>query len=366
MKMSFPDAALVGPGSIEQLGRETARFGRRALLITGRSALRKAAITDRMLALLRAAGVEADVFEDAPPEPDVAAVDRARGRLGGCNVVIEAGGGSAIDVGKAAAALAHADRPTADYVRGAAVPPGGLPHIAVPTTAGTGSEVTPNSVLIDRDSMLKQSIRAASLVPNVCIIDGDLTLSCPPDVTAASGMDALAQAIEAYVSIHAVPTTDALALGAVKMIAAHLPVAFADGGNREARAAMLEASFMAGLAFANARLGAVHGMAHPLGLIYGLPHGVVCSILLPAVLRSNAPAIPAKYRRLHAALGGDPLTAIASLQCRFGLPTRFPRPLEAREERMLMDYALKAGSSKANPVPVDEPYVRGVLRAVCP
>ena len=367
LKLTFPRTVRVGPGSIEHLGEEAAALGRRALLVTGRGALRRAGITDRMLRLLRASGVEADVFEDVPPEPDVLTVDRVRQRLKGRDLVIEAGGGSAMDAGKAAAALARADAPTAEYLHGRDAPPSGLPHIAVPTTAGTGAEVTPNSVLIDPARMVKKSIRGGGgILPTACIVDGDLTLSCPPHVTAASGMDALAQAMESYVSIHAVPTTEALSLAAVEMIAAHLPVAFAHGEDRAARAAMLEASFMAGLAFANARLGAVHGLAHPLGLIYEQPHGVVCAILLPAVVRLNAPAVAAKWERLRAAMGGDPAAKVEQLLDGLKLPRRFKRRLAADEEKMLLDYALNAGSSKANPVPVDEAYVRAVMDAVCP
>jgi len=363
--LKFPRSACVGAGSVEHLGEQVAALGRRALLITGRSALRTSGATDRMLGLLDAAGVAAEVFEGVPAEPDVEVVDRARERLAGVAVIIEAGGGSAIDVGKAAAALAKGDAPTAEYLHGKDVPPVGLPHVAVPTTAGTGSEVTPNSVLIDRGRMLKKSIRGPSLLPTACIVDGDLTLSCPPHVTAASGMDALAQAIESYVSIHAVPTTDALALAAVEIITRNLPVAFERGDDRAARSAMLEGSFMAGLAFSNARLGAVHGLAHPLGLIYGLPHGVVCAILLPAVLRQNASAVAGKYERLTCAMGGDAADEILELLHRLGLPDTFGSRPAPDQQRLLLDYALKAGSSKANPACVDEAYVRRVLSAVC-
>jgi alcohol dehydrogenase class IV len=365
LRLSFPRGAVVGPGTVQRLGEEAAALGRRALLVTGRKALRQAGVTSKLLGILAAAGILAEVFDDVPPEPDVAGVDRARERLGGCDLVIEVGGGSAIDVGKAAAALAMGDAPTAEYLRGRKLPPAGLPHIAVPTTAGTGSEVTTNSVLIDPACMVKKSIRGASLLPDVCIVDGDLTLSCPPRVTAASGMDAMSQAIEAFVSIHAVPTTDALALAAVRQIVASLPVAHAHGEDRRARAAMLEASFMGGLAFANARLGAVHGLAHPMGLIYRQPHGVVCAILLPAVLRQNAPVVKEKYARLRDAMGGDPADRAEELLREMALPLRFGPAPSSEQERMLLDYALSAGSSKANPVPVDEAYVRAVLAAVC-
>jgi alcohol dehydrogenase len=352
---------------VSHLGEEAARIGRRALLVTGRGALKKAGITQRLVQLLEAAGVEVELFDEVRPEPDVLVVDRARERirLGACDLVVEAGGGSALDVGKAAAALALADAPTAEYHRGMAMPERGLPHIAIPTTAGTGSEATPNSVLTDAALMLKRSIRGAALVPHVCVVDGALTVSCSPTVTAASGMDALTQAIESYLSIHAIPFTEALSREAVKMIVPNLTAAFARGDDLPARAAMLEASFMAGVALANARLGAVHGLAHPLGVIYGLPHGVVCAVLLPHVLRRNAEAASEKYGVLEHTMGGDPVEKTEELLSALSLPRTMGQYPDAREEGAIIEEALKSGSSLANPVPVDEGFVIEILEAVC-
>lgn len=367
LQLCFPRSAHVGPGAVERLGAEAAARGRKALLVTGRRALRRAGTLDRLLDILRKAGVAAEVFDDVPPEPDVPAVDRAREalRCAGCDLVVEAGGGSALDVGKAAAALARAEEPTAVYHGGRELPAGGLPHLAVPTTAGTGSEATHNSVLTDAAHTVKKSIRGAGLMPDVCIVDAELTLSCPRDVTSASGMDALAQAIESYLSIYAVPTTEALSLEAARMIAAGLPAAFERGDDLAARAAMAEASFMAGVALGSARLGAVHGLAHPLGVIYGLPHGVVCAVLLAPVLRLNAPGAPVKYARLAEAMGGDPVRQVERLRERLGMPRVIGPALDADRLRAVVDYAVPSGSSRANPVPVDEAYVRRVLDAVC-
>lgn len=365
--LSFPRRACVGPGCVKHLGQEARRLGRRALLVTGRRALREAGTTERLVDLLTGAGVEVETFEEVPPEPDLDAVDGARERLrsAGCEMVIEAGGGSALDVGKAAAALAAAPEPTAVYHAGAPIPPGGLAHIAIPTTAGTGAEATRNSVLTDHGAGVKKSIRADSLLPDACIVDAELTLSCSPEVTAASGMDALCQAMESYTSVHAVPATMALSLEAVRMIARSLPAAFERGGDLTARAEMAQASFMAGIALGNARLGAVHGLAHPLGLLYEMSHGAVCAVLLPHVLERNAPAMDDAYARLGEAMGGDPIEAVDSLLERLRLPrTLGPYP-DASAERTVMSYALSSGSSRANPLTVDEAYVRGVLRAVC-
>jgi len=367
LRLNFPGASHVGPGAVEALAQEAPRLGSRALLVTGRRALREAGITDRLLALLSRAGVEAELFDRVPPEPHLETVDaaRERARAVGADLVVEAGGGSALDAGKAAAALAGEDAPTAAFHAGR-VPQGpGLPHIAVATTSGTGAEVTRNAVLTDPAAPSKKSIRGEGLMPTVSITDPELTLSCPPEVTAAAGMDALVQAIESFLSVHAVPETEALSLAAVRLAVRHLPCAFSDGQDMEARAGMAHASYMAGLALGSARLGAVHGMAHPLGLCMGLPHGVVCAILMPPVLESNLHGCPGKYEALRRAMGGDPLQILRGMLDELDLPhTLGPRP-DAEWERRIVDYALRSGSSAANPVPVDEDYVRRILAAVC-
>ena len=367
LQLSFPRVSYVGPGTVKSLGREAARLGSRALLVTGRRALREAGITERLAGLLRGSGLRVELFEQAPPEPDVATVDAARQvlRERGCDLVVEAGGGSAMDIGKAAAALAFEEAPTAEFQHGREIVRPGLPHIAIATTAGTGAEVTRNSVLTDPAARLKGSIRGDGLMPTVSFTDAELTLTCPPDVTAAAGIDALVQAIESFLSVHAIPTTEALSLGAVRLIAEHLPAAYEDGRNMEARAAMAEGSYMAGLALANARLGAVHGLAHPIGLCYGLPHGVVCGALMPPVLRRNAPAVPAKWQALQWAMRGDPVEVMESLLERLGLSRVLGPWPDPEWERRIISYTVSAGSSKANPAPVDEAYVRDVLEQVC-
>jgi alcohol dehydrogenase class IV len=178
-------------------------------------------------------------------------------------------------------------------------------------------------------------------------------------------MDALVQAIESLFSVHAIPTTRALSLGAVRLIVPALPVAFEEGENREARAALSEGSYMAGLALGSARLGAVHGLAHPVGLCYEMPHGVVCAALMPVVLERNVSAALDRYEELREAMGGDPIPILQNMLDELDLPrTLGPYP-DGRWEAAILDYALSSGSSRANPVPVDADFVRGVLRDVC-
>lgn len=366
LKLRFPPACHVGPGAVEALGEEAARLGTRALLVTGRRGLRESGITGRLTALLEGAGVAVVLFEQAPPEPDVATVDAARAliREAGCDLVVEAGGGSALDVGKVTAALAGEDAPTARFHEESIRAPG-LPHVAIPTTSGTGAEVTPNGVITDYSTRLKQSIRGSGVLPNVAFVDAELTLSCPPSATAAAGMDALVQGIESYVSVHAIPTTDAMALAAVRLTAGSLVAAWRNGADLDARAAMSEGSFLAGLSLTNARLGAVHGIAHPLGLCLGLPHGVVCGALMPSVLKLNRAAVHAKYALLRDAMGDDPVAVLEGFLDELGLPRVLGAYPHADWETAIVDYAVGSGSSRANPVPVDESYVRTVLHEVC-
>jgi alcohol dehydrogenase class IV len=368
LRVNFPGVSFVGPGAVEVLGEQAAGLGSRALLVTGRRALRAAGTTDRIESLLDGAGLSVVLFEGAPPEPDLAAVESARklARREGCDVVVEAGGGSAIDVGKVAAALAREEAPVAEFHAGGPIERPGLPHVAVATTAGTGAEVTRNGVITDPATGVKKSIRGDGVMPNVSITDAELTLSCPPDVTAAAGMDALVQAVESFVSVHAILTTEALSLGAVKLIVPALPAAYRDGSDMAARSALAEGSYMAGLALGSARLGAVHGLAHPLGVCCGVPHGAVCAALMVPVLRRNMAAISGKYEVLRDAMGGDPIEVFEGLLETLGMSAVLGAYPEAQWEREIVRYAVGTGSSKANPVPVDEGYVLEVLAEVCP
>jgi len=356
-----------GCGCSTQLGELVAGLGRRAVLVTGRRALREAGITDRLASSLRSAGVEVTLAEEAEPEPGVETVDRVRRivREAKAEAVVAAGGGSAIDVGKAAAALAGEDAPTADYFSDRPVPAAGLPCVAAATTAGTGAEVTPNSVLTDPARRVKQSIRGRAILPAAAVVDGELTAPCPPRVTAAAGMDALTQAVESYLSIKATPLTEALSLQSARLIAGALPAAFANGKDLPARSAMAYGSLLAGMALANARLGAVHGMAHPIGFHCHAPHGAVCAVLLAPVLRFNRQAAGAKYEVLREIFVADPAEAVAEMLGRLELPSRLSE-LGLREEMFdaVAAESMPSGSLAANPRPVSEEDVKALLREV--
>jgi len=362
-----PASIVTGAGSVEALGEIAAALGARALLVTGAGALRSAGVTDRLIDLLASAGVKVTAFEQVEPEPGVEAVDRAREAFAAdhCDLLVAAGGGSAIDAGKAAAALADETAPAGEFFSDRPVPAAGRPCIAVPTTAGTGAEVTPNSVLSDPSRGIKQSLRGTALLPAAAIVDGELTASCPPNVTASAGMDALTQAIESYLSRHATPLTEALSVHAAELVWQNILAAYQQGDDLAARDGMAYASLLAGMALANARLGAVHGMAHPIGFRTGVRHGVVCAVLLPGVLRFNREAAGPKYDILQDIFGADPAEAAAYLLRRFSLPARLGGfGLREADFDDIAAESLTSGSLKANPKPLDEQDIKGLLAEV--
>ena len=362
-----PERFLFGVGAIASLGDEARRFGRRALLVTGRRAMAKAGITDRCLAILRKAGVAAALFDEVEPEPDVATVDRCRLaiRREHADMVIGLGGGSAMDVAKVAAGLANEEEPTRAFHTGRAPASRGLAMIAVPTTSGTGSEMTNNGVLSDRTQGFKASIRDDSFVPAVALVDPELTLPCPPFVTAASGVDALVQAIESYLSRHATPMTEALSLRAVEELAAALPGVVHRGDDLALRTRAAWGSAMAGLALSNARLGVIHGMAHSIGIRFAVPHGLVCGVLLPAALEFNRPASPEKFARLESLLGGDPAAYARGLLAACDLPARLTEyGLRAEAFERIAEESLASGSTKATPRTVTKQDILALVRAI--
>jgi len=342
---------VTGTGCLSCVGDRAAHFGGRAMLVTGRTAMRETGILDQAIRYLDACDVEEATFDEVEHDPDVATIDHGRAfcRDVGCDVVIGLGGGSAMDAGKAIAGLAHHHEPTSAFHGGHPVTATTIPFIAVPTTSGTGAEVTKNAVLSDRERGIKRSIRADSMMPAVAIVDPKLTVSCPGDVTAASGMDALVQAIESFTSVHATPLTDGIAFDAARRLIGWLPVAWEDGGNLEAREQCACGSLMAGMALANARLGAVHGIAHPLGARYGLEHGVLCALLMPHVMRLNREHVGDKYDRLSEVAGGDIVEFVEGLVERFGLAKALDGvAIPASDFAAIAEESMPSGSLKAN------------------
>jgi alcohol dehydrogenase class IV len=290
----FATAARIifGPGELGKVGGIAAEMGSRALLVTGAD-LRRAG---RLMGYLADHHVQVDTFQVAG-EPSIPVVRQgveiARGQR--VELVISMGGGSALDAGKAIAALATNPGDIHEYVEvigeGKPLVQTPLPFIAIPTTAGTGSEVTRNAVLGAPEEGIKVSMRSAMMLPRVALVDPELTYSLPPQITASTGMDALTQLLEAFVCVQANPMTDAICRQGMRLAAQSLRVAFIDGQNAPARQDMAIASLFGGLALANAKLGAVHGFAAVLGGLYNAPHGAICARLLPEVMLVNLRAL---------------------------------------------------------------------------
>ena len=292
---------MVGPGRAAELPRVLAGLGSRALVCTGADPARHAG-------LLAGLGLPAAVFA-VPGEPtvEVARAAVAAAREHGADVVAAIGGGSVIDTGKAVAMLLGNGGDPLDYLEvvgsGHPITRPSAPCVAVPTTAGTGAEVTANAVLAVPEHRLKASLRSPLMIPRVALVDPLLTLSCPPAVTAASGLDALTQCLEPFVSVRATPLTDGLAREGLRRAGAALRTAYADGQDARARADMALCSLLGGMALANAKLGAVHGLAGVIGGTADVPHGMACAAVLAPVIDANVRALrsetPDRAHRAH-------------------------------------------------------------------
>ncbi|MBE0466165.1 MAG: iron-containing alcohol dehydrogenase [Candidatus Desulforudis sp.] len=359
-----PERILFGPGSTYRLGEEVRVLGRKALVITGRESLKKSGNVERITQPLTLAEVEAVFFDEITPEPSVLAVDAGRRRVRetGCTVVVGVGGGSVLDVAKAVAGLAGMEGDTGEYLRGREITGAGLPFVAVPTTAGSGSEVTVNAVLVDPEAGKKTSLRHDRLLARVAVVDPILTMSMPSELTAQTGLDALTHAVEAYTSRWSTAYSRALSREAVRLIAQNFYTAYSAPGRREARENMLLASLMAGMALNTARAGVVHALAHPLGARYGLSHGLVCGVLLPYAMEFNLPVVEDRYAELAGAAGLTPpgvpeneaairFTAyVKRLVDRLGLPERLgPQGLTEGHVPDLVETAMGSSSLAANP-----------------
>ncbi len=367
-----PRKIVSGTGSLGLLGAEAASLGTRALLVTGRNALRRAGALQQAVGFLRTAGVDVVQYSGVTPDPAVEQADEARdvARARNCDLVVGLGGGSALDVAKAAAGMMHHDASVGVVQRGEEQGRPGVPFIAVPTTAGTGSEITKNAVLTDAEKQIKASARSDHWIAAVAIVDPALLVSLTPSLTASSGMDAFTHATESFLSSGATPVTEALALRSAQLLAAALPVACRNGKDRGARSDCAIGSLTAALAFANSGLGAVHGFVHPIGALHHVSHGVACSILLPHVLRFNGDAVKDKLDQLGAALGitarpaGDQVAARVRRMAReVGLPQRL-RDVGITEESLerIADGTVGSSSLKYNPRKASRDDLLAILR----
>ena len=369
-----------GARTVRTLPERVRPHGASVLVVTGSDPVRAASVLESM----NDAGLAVTIWPTAG-EPTIedarAAVREAHEER--VEVIVGIGGGSAIDLAKAVAVLATNAGDPLDYLEmiggGRPVVEAPLPTMAVPTTAGAGAEVTRNAVLLSREHGVKASLRSPLMLPRLALVDPELTLSLPPDVTAATGMDALAQLLEPYVSVRANPVSDAICLDGLPRVARSLARAWRDGGDLEARAEMSLAALYGGLALANAGLGAVHGFAAVLGGRFDAPHGAVCAALLPGVVRANAAAL-AERDRASPALGRYECAAriltgrsdarptdlaewLGELRETLQIPGLRAYGVDATDAPPIVAAAARASSMRANPIVLTPDELHAVLES---
>ena len=367
---------IFGAGAVDGLKELLGELGKRPLLVQGSGSAAGEGRRQRLEELVSPAA-----SERCGNEPTVKDVDRvvAAAREAKCDVVVASGGGSVLDCGKAAAAMLTNPGSLEEYLEGVgtgrAVEVTPSPIVAIPTTAGTGSEVTKNAVISGPG--YKKSLRSPMMIPRVALVDPQLSRTMPPEVTASCGMDALIQLMEAYLSSSASPITDGLALQGVELAGWSLPRAFDDGEDMEAREAMSLASLMGGICLANAGLGAVHGFASPLGAFFPVPHGVACAALLPQVMEANLRAARgtdreqrmwARFARLMQTLTGQRndvetgLVILGDLQRKLQIPRLAELGITTDDFPRIVAGA-RGSSMQYNPVELTDEQLTGILEA---
>ena len=278
-----------------------------------------AGIYSQFEAILKHGNKEITLFDSVLPDPSIELVESVVeiARKSEIQAVIGIGGGSSIDTAKVVAALIPNTKNISEYIGIELIENNSLPIIAIPTTAGTGSEVTPIAILSDEKEQLKKGIVSSKIIPDFAILDPTLTLKLPPKVTAAAGMDAFIHAIEAFISLNANPYTDMMALKAIKIIYENIREAYNNGSNIIARDNMLTGSLLAGMAFANAGVAAVHAFSYPLGGMFHVPHGLANSVMLPSILEYNLVGSEDKYVQIAGIITGkeesDPNVAVSEI-----------------------------------------------------
>ena len=380
-QFNIPPTVICGTGAFSQLAAQAQRLGLTRVLLVTDAFMVKSGLGLRAEVNLREAGIASATFAGVQPDPSEQNVldGLALYRESGAQGVVAVGGGSPIDCAKVIAMLATNPLPLRQYMGRNKVGQPGVPLIAIPTTAGTGSEVTKAAVITDPVNDVKMLLMDPRLVPTVALVDFELTMSMPAALTAAVGVDTLTHGIEAYVSRLASPMTDALALACIEKVGRHLETAWREPGDRDAREGMMLAATQGGMAFANSSVCLVHGMSRPVGALFHVPHGISNAMLLPAVTRYSLPGATARYATVARTLGwanaaaSDAAAAAAlvpgleALNRRLEIPRlgAYPGLTESRffqvADKMAGD-ALASGSPGNNPVVPDAAAIVALYR----
>lgn len=308
----IPGQIILGAGAVETVGAEAKRLGATHAFVASDPNLQKLGVTDRIVASLSAQGIRSTVYAEIEFEPSVGSVApaAAAARASQCDLVIGLGGGSTLDTAKAVTVLTRNDGQAEDYLGIGLVKQRGVPSILMPTTGGTGAEITPNALFYVPSAREKKAIVSPHIIPDVALVDPLLTVTAPPAVTAATGLDALSHAVESYTSLNASPLTDLYVLEAIRLIGVHLRTAVANGTDLAARDGMLRASMYAGIGIGNAGTNIVHALAYPLQGQHRVTHGVANSLLLPYGMEFNALSNLSKFAKVAEALG-EPVSGLS-------------------------------------------------------
>jgi alcohol dehydrogenase class IV len=381
MRFEFASATRIifGPGTVLEAASISAEMGKRAFIITGSTIERAEPLLER----LGKEGIDYVTFNVSGEPTTIVVVEAVQAaRKAKCDLVISIGGGSVLDTGKAVAAMLTNSGQLQDYLEvvgaGRKLKLNAATHIAIPTTAGTGAEVTRNAVLSVPEHRVKVSMRSPYLLPQLAVVDPELTHSMPPAVTASTGLDALTQLLEVYVSGLANPLTDGICREGLMRAGRSLRRVYEDGNDQDAREDMALASLFSGLGLANAKLGAVHGYAGPLGGMYSAPHGVICARLLPFVMEANVQALRQrdsassallKYDEVAQVLTGDSsakandaVTWVQELCLALKVPSMSQFGLRQEDFETIVTKAKKSSSMKGNPVKLTNEELFNIIR----
>lgn len=355
-------AIVFGHGVSKEVGTHLQQLNVQKIVIVTDKGIVKANLLPAITDSLIKSEIEYEIFDDVEPNPSINTVNKASLLTSGCGAVIGLGGGSSMDVAKAIAILATNDGQIEDYegINQVKNPP--LPIIAIPTTSGTGAETTPFAVITDTEKNWKMAIGSSYEIPCLAICDPDLTLTLPPNLTAYTGMDALTHAIESYTSLSNDPISEALSSQAIKLIAGSIRAAVAKGdANKKARYDMMLGSTLAATGFTNTILGICHSMAHPLGGIHHIGHGVANAIMLPIIMEFNLLGNPEKFKDIAMFLGEDvsglslmdaahkAVDAVQKLNQDIGIPGLSDLGVTEADVQLLAEEAMKGGDRWTNP-----------------
>ena len=358
----MPEKTIFKKGAAAQIALECLEFGGRGLIVHG-SSLEKSGRKDKIVSQFPSLSKTACFCRPAG-EPDLQELAQVKDQAKALDArwIAGIGGGSVLDVAKAAAGLYHAKQPAVFYQEGGALKEPGIPFIAVPTTAGTGSEATANSVIINKENKTKLSIRDKRFLAKKVILDPELLLGSSFSVLSYAGMDALVQGYESFISKNATWFSETFALKAIELINENL-ISACESADEESLSCLLLGSYLAGIAFNASRLGVIHGIAHPLGVMYGLPHGLICSVCFIPSIKLNKNAISGKYDTLSRITGGDFLQRIDTLLGRLKIKSPFKGKVLIEKEKIIRE-TLFSGSTAANPRQVTAQDVECILEEI--